>query len=182
MSKRERIEALEARVAALEASNSPGGLGAPTDNTPGGLCGQIGPSGHHCWRDAGHDSPHESGNGMSRGFEQWADPAPVPQWRALVDAARHFLTGEEPLVAVLRSLACCVADDSKVTDANLASILVAVCEGQVGDGWKADPGRVPHGHWGIAWLLAPLSHEPPDWVVVADRAAAWLRDLTDGAS
>ena len=156
MSKRERIEALEARVAvaekrltALEIEPSD-----PDEAMPSG-CFDCDSTTCRC-----------------------ADPEPVPQWRAVVDAARHFLTGEEPLVTVLRSLAC-VADDSKVTDA-LARI-VAVCEGQVGDGWKAYPGRVPHGHWGIAWLLTPLSHEPPNWPVVADRSAAWLRSLTDGA-
>ena len=116
-----------------------------------------------------------------------ADPEPVPQWRVSVDSwAESGVMGEaeDPLAAVLwllhRVSLLQGVDHSEVADA-LARI-VAVAEGQVGDGWKADPGRVPHGHWGIAWLLAPLSHEPPDWVVVADRAAAWLRSLLDSAS
>jgi len=142
-----KLIALEARVAALEASNTPGGLGDAPDNTPGG--------------------------------------DPVPQWRALVDREHQVLAEEradgcivEPLPDVLELLAALA---SMVRPEPLARI-IAVAEGQVGDGWKADPGRVPHGHWGIAWLLVPLSHEPPDWVVVADRSAAWLRDLTDGAA
>ena len=156
MSKRERIEALESRVAALEASNSPGGLGDAPDNTPGG----------ECWSCDATTCP-------------CADPEPVPQWRALVDEV-GLGTYVYPLAAVLRDVAYLAGGG--LYERNVLAHTVAVAEGQVGDGWKADPGRVPHGHWGIAWLLAPLSHEPPNWPVVADRSAAWLRSLTDGAS
>ena len=107
------------------------------------------------------------------------DP-PKPKWRELVDLAVPYLTHVDPLVVVLESLAN-VANPRKVTEANLARI-VAICEAQVGDGWQADPERVHPGFWGVAWLLVPLSHEPPDWAVVGDRAAAWLRSLTDGGA
>ena len=105
------------------------------------------------------------------------DP-PKPKWRELVDDARSALLDEfkqPPLPTVLSDLAE-IADDENDPRDCLARI-VAVAEAQVGDGWQADPERVHPGFWGVAWLLVPLSHEPPDWAVVSDRAAAWLRGL-----
>jgi hypothetical protein len=88
---------------------------------------------------------------------------------------------EDPLAAVLwllhRVSLLQGVDHSEVADA-LARI-VAVCEGQVGDGWKADPDGIVLERV-VQWLLDPLSRN--DWKCVADRAAAWLRSLTDGAS
>jgi len=107
------------------------------------------------------------------------DP-PRAKWREMVDLAVPYLTRVDPLVVVLESLAN-VANPRKVTEANLARI-VAICEQEVGDGWRANPDRVPVGHWGISWLLVTLSHEPPAWHVLGDRAAAWLRSLTDGGA
>lgn len=106
------------------------------------------------------------------------DP-PKPKWREAVDERLGWAAGTpSPLGSTLRELADLEYDkvDSYAdpTTVCLARI-VAVAEAQVGDGWQADPERVHPGFWGVAWLLVPLSHEPPDWAVVSDRAAAWLR-------
>ena len=174
-----KLTALEARVAALEASNSPGGLEGAPDNTPGGdVCEAV------CRACQG--SGYADYAAVPCPACETVPPDPVPQWRASVDAAKHFLTGEDPLVTVLRSLAC-VADDSKVTDVNLARI-VAVAEGQVGDGWKADPydaGRPKGGVYDAEYLIYALAWTTPGdgrWRVLGDRAAAWLLSLLDGAS
>ena len=107
------------------------------------------------------------------------DP-PKPKWREAVDfTARSIFTDVDPLADVLSALSVLAAGDDVVD--SLAHV-VAICEAQVGDGWQAYPERVHPGHWGIAWLLVPLSHEPPDWTVVGDRSAAWLRSLTDGGA
>lgn len=105
------------------------------------------------------------------------DP-PKPKWRQEVDD----WVAEVPssLGSTLRELADLEYGDDPTTVC-LARI-IAICEAQVGDGWEADPDRVPEGHWGISWLLVPLSHEPPAWHVLGDRAAAWLRSLTDGGA
>ena len=104
------------------------------------------------------------------------DP-PKPKWRQRVDAIEPG--GAPALHLVLWHLAE-IANDRNLKN-HLAGI-IAVAEAQVGDGWQADPDRVPVGHWGIPWLLVPLSQEPPDWAVVGDRSAAWLRSLTDGGA
>ena len=113
-------------------------------------------------------------------------PDPVPEWRRLVDAMppkpfaeRHPLAEILERLAVLDEYSDTGVDETRLYQMNIARI-VAVCEQQVGDGWQADPDVVPRGHWGIAWLLVPLSHEPPGWTMVGNRAAAWLRDLTEG--
>ena len=106
------------------------------------------------------------------------DP-PKPKWREMVDGASRVVA-DNPLEHVLMRLSVIASDPSaEGLEWNLARI-VALCEAQVGDGWKADPDRVPVGHWGISWLLVTLSKEPPAWHVLGDRAAAWLRSLTDG--
>ena len=73
-------------------------------------------------------------------------------------------------VTVLRSLAC-VADDSKVTDANLARI-VAVAEREVGNGWKADPDVEVVGS---AWVLMTMftDHDPRYEIGLAPAAARY---------
>lgn len=102
------------------------------------------------------------------------DP-PKPKWRESVDRCVKAFPSD-PLGDVLMHLSALSAPkaDDATREWHLANI-VAVCEAQVGDGWQADPDRVHPGFWGVAWLLVPLSHEPPDWAVVSDRAAAWLR-------
>lgn len=107
------------------------------------------------------------------------DP-PKPKWREMVDALPRYVTGTH-LGAVLYHLSHVANPDHYNVAEELANIVV-VCEAQVGDGWRADPERVHPGFWGVAWLLVPLSHEPPDWAVVGNRAAAWLRSLTDGGA
>jgi len=108
------------------------------------------------------------------------DP-PKPKWRQMVnEEAEKSLIGT-PIGAVLYHLSH-VANPSEYDAAFELANIVAVCEAQVGDGWQADPERVHPGFWGVAWLLVPLSHEPPDWTVVGHRSAAWLRSLTDGGA
>ena len=108
------------------------------------------------------------------------DP-PKPKWRQMVnEEAEKSLIGT-PIGAVLYHLSH-VANPSEYDAAFELANIVAVCEKRVDDGWQADPNRVHPGFWGVAWLLVPLSHEPPDWAVVSDRAAAWLRSLTDGGA
>ena len=108
-----------------------------------------------------------------------------PKWREIIDltarsiTARSVFTDVDPLADVLSALSELAAGDDVTV--SLAQV-VAICEAQVGDGWQADPERVHPGFWGVAWLLVPLSHEPPDWAVVGNRAAAWLRSLTDGGA
>ena len=173
MSKRERIEALEARVAvaekrltALEIEPSD-----PDEAMPSG-CFDCDSTTCRC-----------------------ADPEPVPQWRVLVDEhdgtdCTYCTFG--PLAEVLGCLHSLAASDH-VGDTlhrgigwNLARI-VAVAEGQVGDGWKADPDAVlGHGNAGshmcdIDCLIAALSAFDR-WRVLGHRAARILRSLLDGAS
>ena len=104
------------------------------------------------------------------------DP-PKPKWREMVTEEYDALLDEfkQPsLPTVLAAITSISWDEDEGPQDGLARI-VAVCEREVGDGWQADPERVHSGFWGVAWLLVPLSHEPPDWAVVGDRAAAWLR-------
>ena len=111
------------------------------------------------------------------------DP-PKPKWRQMVTEEYDALLDEfkQPsLPTVLAAITSISWDEDEGPQDGLARI-VAVCEREVGDGWQADPERVHSGFWGVAWLLVPLSHEPPDWAVVGDRAAAWLRSLTDGGA
>ena len=111
------------------------------------------------------------------------DP-PKPKWRELVDSQHADMVSPDlALFNVLHCLRCLSLPE--VSDEHTREMLariVAVCEAQVGDGWQADPERVHPGFWGLAWLLVPLSHEPPDWTVVGHRSAAWLRSLTDGGA
>lgn len=112
---------------------------------------------------------------------RFIDP-PKPKWRQMVDlTARSIFTDVDPLADVLSALSVLAAGDADAVAVSLAHV-VAMCEAQVGDGWQADPERVHPGFWGVAWLLVPLSHEPPDWAVVGHRSAAWLRSLTDGGA
>ena len=105
------------------------------------------------------------------------DP-PRAKWRQEVDD--WVAEVPYPLGSTLRELAD-LEYGAEPTTVRLARI-VAICEQEVGDGWRANPDRVPVGHWGISWLLVTLSHEPPAWRVLGDRAAAWLRSLTDGGA
>lgn len=103
---------------------------------------------------------------------------PKPKWRQMVNKEAEKPLIGTPIGAVLYHLSH-VANPNKYDAAFELADIIAVCEAQVGDGWQADPERVHPGFWGVAWLLVPLSHEPPDWAVVGNRAAAWLRSLKD---
>ena len=119
-----------------------------------------------------------------------AGDVPVPQWRALVTLASADTTGTWPYESALADIL-----DHLVTVTNsggsgegctdaLARI-VAVAEREVGDGWKADPDnwdRDWDDHVDIWIMLDALGVTEQRWMAVGDRAAAWLRDLMDGAS
>ena len=110
--------------------------------------------------------------------------SPKPKWREMVDDyAPLYGHSYHAMSNVLKSLSF-IADPlcSEEDVAHNLARTVALCEAQVGDGWRADPERVHPGFWGVAWLLVPLFHEPPDWAVVGHRSAAWLRSLTDGGA
>lgn len=125
---------------------------------------------------------------------------PVPRWRALVDEkATWALSVGSPLAAVLAELANVEVERVSGRAAALWPFLariVAVCEAQVGDGWKADPGPVNDGvsipQQLTVWMLLRSFLETPysgmstpgtnAWQALANRAAAWLRHLLDGAS
>ena len=114
------------------------------------------------------------------------DP-PNPKWRQMVDEWALVVSTDtvqkvDEWALFLGSLSGIARSGPSVSERatgdRLAQI-VAICEKRVDDGWKADPDRVPVGHWGISWLLVTLSKEPPAWHVLGDRAAAWLRSLKD---
>jgi hypothetical protein len=113
----------------------------------------------------------------------------VDEWALVVSAVQKVdewalvVSADPTLADVLGSLSGIARSGPSVSEratGDRLAQLVAICERRVGDGWQADPDRVPVGHWGISWLLVTLSHEPPSWNVLGDRAAAWLRSLTDG--
>ena len=113
------------------------------------------------------------------------DP-PNPKWRQMVNEARAALLDEfkqPPLPTVLSDLAD-IADNENDPRDSLARI-IAVCEAQVGDGWQADPDD-----WPDSWddpvdvwsLLDALCDTEDKWQSIGDRAATWLRSLTDGGT
>lgn len=105
-------------------------------------------------------------------------PEPVPEWRRLVDDMARILDGESPpLTAVLTCLAAIANSESP--EGYLAEI-VAVCEQQVGDGWRAETGSAIPPEDPIWWLLESLDlHTWADpYRVTALRAASWLATLT----
>ena len=115
------------------------------------------------------------------------DP-PKPKWRQKVDEWALVVSAVQKVdewALFLGSLSGIARSGPSVSERatgdRLAQI-VAICEKRVDDGWQADPDGVPVGHWGISWLLVTLSKEPPAWHVLGDRAAAWLRLLTDGGA
>ena len=87
---------------------------------------------HRCTLDKDHEGWHQEWVERLVDTATWQDAPEVPKWRVLANAGVRWLTSEDPLTVVLRSLAN-VADPNKVTSANLARI-IAVCEAQVGGG------------------------------------------------
>ena len=110
------------------------------------------------------------------------DP-PNPQWRQMVDALPHDVTGTH-LGAVLYHLSHVANPDHYNVAEELANIVV-VCEVAVG-GWRADPDQA---HFSddpktVMWLLDSLVRyvEPANYRHTGNRAAYWLRDLCDGGA
>ena len=133
------------------------------------------------WRDAWHKTLNP---------EPVPDPAPVPEWRRLVSDQQFRIPPDHPpLATVLHCLARIergVAGDTHVLDSrDYLARIVAVCEGQVGDGWQADPdsARLPADVDVVTSLLNRITMwpigSPPiiDWEDLGHGAAAWLRDL-----
>ena len=120
------------------------------------------------------------------------DP-PKPRWREAVDERFGWAAGTpSPLGSMLRELADLeygkVDSYADPTTVCLARI-VAIAEAQVGDGWEADPDSTAYGCaeqdvYDAFILLDPLANLTGSlcWKRVGDRAAAWLRSLTDGGA
>lgn len=115
------------------------------------------------------------------------DP-PKPRWRELVGQAAKVVT-DNPLEGVLKHLSVIAYNPSpEGLEWNLARI-VAICEKRVDDGWQADPDSTAYGCaeqdvYDVFILLDPLANLTGSlcWKRVGDRAAAWLRSLTDGGA
>ena len=136
----------------------------------------------------GHEPPHYY-------MRTWTEPAPdpVPEWRRLVE---EF--DDNPQSAYETALSCVLStmsvidDELTVADSvhdigmSLARI-VAVCEQQVGDGWRADPVdfKRPSAWWLAREFAYGAAGESPteyDWRCLGNAAAGWLATLTGEAS
>lgn len=117
------------------------------------------------------------------------DP-PKPKWRKLVDEAANDVGGL-PLSQTLIHLSN-LADLDRGTplegpEWHLARI-VAICEGQVGGGWQADPDMGGHRVTLMSLLRRLAVYEETgrellvDWQGLGHEASAWLRSLTDGGA
>ena len=149
-----------------------------------------------CCGIEGHEPPHYWMKVWTT-EESQPEPEPVPEWRRLVDRQADDPLDRSPLGEVL----ACLTDiegcwheptdqPGPETDSLLARI-VAVCEAQVGDGWRAEPRRSADTGLCTAWeLLGVLAgnqdgYTQPrdeDWRCLGDAAAAWLATLTGEAS
>jgi hypothetical protein len=118
------------------------------------------------WRDAFHD--------LNSAPEP--DPEPVPEWREWVTAQHDEVVGSR--ASALEDVLMCLSEVERGASKNYAlARIVARCEREIGDGWQADPDRVRF-KCGIQGLIDAL----PVWTTLGNRAASWLRDLTDGGS
>ena len=122
------------------------------------------------------------------------DP-PKPKWRQKVDEWALVVSAVQKVdewALFLGSLSGIARSGPSVSERatgdRLAQI-VAICEKQVDDGWQADPDSNAYGcaeqdEYDVFHLLDPLANltEPLCWKRVGDRAAAWLRSLTDGGA
>ena len=129
------------------------------------------------WRDAFHD--------LNSAPEP--DPAPVPEWRALVTAQHDEVVGSR--ASALEDVLMCLSEVERGASKNYAlARIIAVAEREVGDGWQADPDRTYRdGEMNALWLNDALGlwnkSGNARWKVLGCRAADWLRDLTeDGAA
>ena len=124
------------------------------------------------------------------------DP-PKPKWRQMVDEWALVVSTDtvqkvDEWALFLGSLSGIARSGPSVSERatgdRLAQI-VAICEKRVDDGWQADPDSNAYGcaeqdEYDVFHLLDPLANltEPLCWKRVGDRAAAWLRSLTDGGA
>jgi len=110
------------------------------------------------------------------------DP-PAPQWRQWVMDQANEITGAR--ATALEDILVCLAEIGYSAKGPLARI-IAVCERQVGDGWRADPDLADFGNdqKTVMWLLESLVRyfEPVNYRRTGNRAAYWLRDLCDGGA
>lgn len=116
------------------------------------------------------------------------DPEPpTPVWRQKVDKAAEDLPDEPERLAYVLDLLSYIAarPDSSDTWWRLA-LIVAVCEAEVGDDWKADPDHSTYDArdaWGLLLCLtAGGEKEGPrevDLWFMARAAARWLRNITE---
>lgn len=110
------------------------------------------------------------------------DP-PAPQWRQWVTDQAIEITGAR--ATALEDILVCLAEIGYSAKGPLARI-IAVCERQVGDGWRADPDQAhfSDGPKTVMWLLESLVRyfEPVSYRHTGNRAAYWLRDLCDGGA
>ena len=105
------------------------------------------------------------------------DPEPVPEWREWVTAQHDEVVGSR--ASALEDVLMCLSEVERGASKNYAlARIVARCEREIGAGWRwqADPDRVRF-KCGIQDLIDAL----PAWTTLGNRAASWLRDLTDGA-
>lgn len=125
---------------------------------------------HRCTLDKDHEGWHQEW------VERLVDTATWPEVprSALMD---EFAAEERSALSyVLDDLADIAADVSGARPYSELARIVAVAEGRVGAGWQADPDRARF-KCGIQDLIDAL----PAWTTLGNRAASWLRDLTDGA-
>ena len=123
------------------------------------------------------------------------DPAPVPEWRRLVDGVD--LSDVNPLPAVLYDLHWLAGandtESGKVRDKQALARIIAICEREVGDGWITslvdDIRSVGAPDRAVVGLLHQSVHRSEmdgrlwfDWARVAQMAASWLAVLTGDAS
>jgi hypothetical protein len=109
------------------------------------------------------------------------EPDPVPTWRRLVDPCTEDRRPDDVALARALWLLTCIAEGDG-PDKQLAQ-LVAVCEAQVGDGWQVGPDAegIPAHRRHVDVLVYTMGSEDR-WERTGNRAAAWLKSLTEATS
>lgn len=125
------------------------------------------------------------GDGFTAAVQEIRDiiDPPAPQWRQWVTDQAIETTGAR--ATALEDILVCLAEIGYSAKGPLARI-IAVCERQVGDGWRADPdlADLSDDPETVMWLLESLVRyfEPVSYRHTGNRAAYWLRDLCDGGA
>ena len=135
------------------------------------------------------------------GAQPQGSPDPVPEWRRLVDEVD--LSDVNPLSAVLYDLHWLAGRNATITeteagerrDRESLARIVAVCEQQVGGGWRADPYRrnIPHPDTVENMLAVFVANFDRDedrqhtvgkvaWKSLGWWAVSWLATLTGDAA